>query len=91
MAKQDGSADLWAGVLTQAFHDACKMLPARSNKERTRDRLDILEARNWLLGSRDMTVVCDLAGIDASAVKATAERIAAAGWTDHDLSERIAA
>jgi len=67
-----GEAALWRAVVAQAVHDAApRRRPSRllsAERVRARD-----EARRWLLGAgRDFRRVCDLAGLDPRAVRATA-------------------
>jgi len=67
-----GEAALWHAVVAQAFHDAApRRRPARplsAERARARDA-----ARCWLLeDGRDFRRVCDLAGLDARAVRAEA-------------------
>ena len=71
-----GESALWRAVLAQALHDATtgprrghgSARPFSAERARMRDR-----ARDWLLGDgRDFPRVCDLAGLDALAVRAAA-------------------
>ena len=67
-----GETALWRAVVAQALHDAApRRRPSRplsAERARARDA-----ARRWLLeAGRDFRRVCDLADLDASAVRAEA-------------------
>lgn len=76
---------LWRAVITQALDDALGTLAPLPGKYaphhlKTRNR-EIRAARDWLLGnSKDYRLICSLADIDPSALRAKVLRIRDNGW-----------
>lgn len=72
---------LWAAVVLQAVRDAARPNPSNKSKSRGADIAARAQARAWLTaGSEDFQLVCNLAGVNATAVRSQALRMQAAGW-----------
>ena len=64
---RDPNVILWRAVISNALLDACSENRAR--------RLDLIEARKWLLTDRrDFDLVCQLALLDPDQVRALAKK-----------------
>ena len=92
-----GETALWHAVLQQAFQDATLGLHGVSARRKLRPpsatrHAHARAARDWLLGdSGYFRRVCDLAGLDADAVRASATvAITSADWTLRELESRQA-
>ena len=90
-----GEAALWRAVVLQAFQDATLGLHAASARRKPRlpsatRRTHARAARDWLLGGgTHLHRVCDMAGLDADAVRASATvAITSADATLRDLEGR---
>jgi len=72
---------LWRSVLGQAFFDACRARAVERSDFSAENNAEIPIAREWLeRNDTDFDLVCDLADVNSSAMRARAKLFAKNDW-----------